>query len=115
MKGDSLRDKLLEAIRGAYPNMYSMERLKALLTEINVERMAIEGKAFKESNMEKRLRELTWLDDNGYAPIRPMKNERGYLMGYIYQEPPRLEFKDVKIEFGGEQGQLAGIDTYRRF
>ena len=109
---DSLKTKLFEAIKGDYPNEYSMERLKALLSEINVERMAIEGKAFKESNMEKRLRELTWEDDNGYAPIRPMKNERGYLTGYLYQEPPRLEFK--RIEFGS-QGQLAGISLGRPY
>ena len=90
---DSLREKLLEAIREAHPNMYSMEKLKVLLSEINVERMATEGKSFKESNMEKRLRELTWEDDNGYAPIRPIKNNRGFLTGYVYQEPPRLEIK----------------------
>jgi len=99
---DSLKTKLFEAIKGAYPNVYSMERLKALLIEINDERMAIEGKAFKESNMEKRLRELTWEDDNGYAPIRPMKNERGYLMGYVYQEPPR----PVEIKFPPKQDAL---------
>lgn len=110
---DSLKTKLFEAIKGEYPKVFSMERLKALLSEINVERMATEGKAFKESNMEKRLRELTWEDDNGYAPIRPMKNERGYLTGYLYQEPPRLDFKNVRIEFGGEQGQLC--ETYRRY
>lgn len=91
---DSLKNKLFEAIKGACPNVYSMERLKVLLTEINDERMAIKGKAFKESNMEKRLRKLTWHDNNGSAPIRPMKNERGYLTGYVYQEPPRpLEIK----------------------
>ena len=81
---------------------YSMERLKALLAGINDERMAIKGKAFKESNMEKRLRELTWEGDNGYAPIRPMKNERGYLMGYVYQEPPR----PVEIKFLPRQDEL---------
>ena len=79
-----------------------MERLKALLTEINDERMAIKGKAFKESNMEKRLRELTWEDDNGYAPMRAIKNERGYLMGYVYQEPPR----PVEIKFPQRQDEL---------
>ncbi len=99
---DSLKNKLFEAIRGDYPNVYSMARLKALLTEINYERMAIKGKAFKESNMEKRLRELTWEDDNGYAPIRPMKNERGYLMGYVYQEPPR----PGEIKFPPRQDKL---------
>lgn len=99
---DSLKNKLFEAIRGDYPNVYSMERLKALLTEINDERMAIKGKAFKESNMEKRLRELSWEDDNGYAPIRPMKNERGYLMGYIYIETPR----PVEIKFPSRQDEL---------
>jgi len=99
---DSLKNKLFEAIKGDYPNVYSMERLKALLTEINDERMAIKGKAFKESNMEKRLRELTWEDDNGYAPMRAIKNERGYLMGYVYQEPPR----PVEIKFPQRQDEL---------
>jgi len=103
---DSLKLKLLEAIKGEHPNVFSMERLKALLTEINVERMESEGKAFKESNMEKRLRELTWKDDNGYAPIRPIKNERGYLTGYVYNEPPRLGFDRVRITLGGMQGSI---------
>ena len=99
---DSLKNKLFEAIKEAYPNGYSMERLKALLIEINDERMAIKGKAFKESNMEKRLRELTWEEDNGYAPIRAMKNKRGYLMGYIYIEPPR----PVEIKILPRQDEL---------
>jgi len=112
---DSLKLKLLEAIKGEHPNVFSMERLKALLTEINVERMATEGKAFKESNMEKRLRELTWKDDNGYSPISPKKNEKGFLIGYVYNEPQRLEFKNINIEFGGEQGQLTGISLGRAY
>lgn len=90
---NSLRNKLFEAIKGAYPNIYSMKELKALLTEINDKRMAMQGKTFKESNMEKRLRELTWKDDNGYSPIRPIKNERGYLVGYIYQKTRPVEIK----------------------
>ena len=89
---------MFETIKGAYPNIYSMKELRALLTEINDKRMAIQGKAFKESNMEKRLRELTWKDDNGYSPIRPIKNERGYLVGYIYREPRSVEIKAVKTQ-----------------
>lgn len=98
---NSLRNKLFEAIKGAYPNIYSMKELRALLTGINDERMSIQGKAFKESNMEKRLRELTWKNDNGYSPIRPIKNERGYLVGYIYQKP-----KPVEIKFARKQNAL---------
>lgn len=100
---DSLKTKLFEAIKGTYPNMFSLERVEDLAREAG----------YKVSNAERRLRELCEENDAGYAPVRTIRNEKGFIVGYIYQEPPRLEFK--KIEFGGEQGQLAGIETCSRY
>jgi len=76
---NSLKTKLFGAVKGTYPNTFSLERVEALAREAG----------YKISNAERRLRELCEEDDNGYAPIRPIKNEKGYIIGYIYQEPPK--------------------------
>lgn len=100
MKG-GLKLKLYEAVKGAYPNEFSLERVNELC----------DGLGKKRSNGERRLRELCEPNETGYAPVRTIRGERDFIIGYLYQEPPRLEFR--KIEFGGEQGQM--FETYRRF
>lgn len=106
MKRSGLKTKLFEAVKGAYPNEFSLESVNELCDEL--------GK--KRSNGERRLRELCEPNETGYAPVRTIRNEKDFIVGYVYQEPPRLEFKkNISIEFGGQQGQLAGIETCRRF
>lgn len=82
MKGDSLKNKLFDAVRNAYPDMFSLSSVEDLAKQ--------EGR--KISNAERRLRELCDGEDPWIIPVR---NEKKYIMGYIYKEPVR------KINFGG--------------
>lgn len=74
---NSLKDKLLQEIKGAYPNMFSIQRVEDLAMR--------EG--YKTSNAERRLRELCGGES---LSIRPIKSEKHYIVGYIYieQKPP---------------------------
>jgi len=97
----SLKGKLFEAIKGGYPNMFSQERVEDLAREAG----------YKVSNAERRLRELCEEDDAGYAPVRATRNEKGFIMGYVYQEPP----KPVVIRIPPKQKPLFDFQgSYRR-
>jgi hypothetical protein len=74
---DSLKNKLFEAIKGDYPNMFSLERVEDLAREAE----------HKVSNAERRLRELCDPNDAGYAPVKAIRNDKGFITGYLYQEP----------------------------
>jgi hypothetical protein len=73
---DSLKTKLFEAIRRAYPNMFSLERVEYLAREAG----------YKVSNAERRLRELCEPNEAGYAPVSAIRNDKGYITGYLYHE-----------------------------
>ena len=72
-----LKQRLFDEVKHAYPNMYSIERVNYLCDELG----------YKRSNGERRLRELCEADDSGYAPVRKVESEKGYIMGYIFIPP----------------------------
>ena len=75
MRG-GLKEKLFEAIKGAYPNMFSLDRVETLTKEMGQ----------KLPTAERRLRELC---EGENPPIRPITNGKEHIMGYIYQETRR--------------------------
>ena len=73
---NSLKTELLDAIKRSYPNLYLMQEMEDLAVR----------KRYKVSNCERRARELVEV-----SLIEPIKNEKGYLTGYILiprQDPP---------------------------
>ncbi|MDQ5987365.1 MAG: hypothetical protein CSYNP_03105 [Syntrophus sp. SKADARSKE-3] len=56
--------------------MFSLERVELLAKQ----------NGYKISNAERRLRELC---DGENPSVRPIRTEKGHIMGYIYIEPPR--------------------------
>ncbi|HPQ42913.1 MAG TPA: hypothetical protein PKZ42_01700 [Syntrophales bacterium] len=88
----SLKSGLFNEIKNAYPNMYSLERVEGY-AKLN---------GYKISNSERRLRELC----EGENPlIRAVRGQKGYIIGYIYQQEKKLEIpvlgtiKDKKIDW----------------
>jgi len=103
-KGDSLKTKLFDAVKGAYPNEFSLESVNELC----------DGLEKKRSNGERRLRELCEPNETGYAPVRTIRNDKGFITGYLYQElklpqrKPEVERKqDALFNY---QGSYAGSD-----
>lgn len=69
--------------------MFSLERVNEICDELG----------YKRSNGERRLRELCEPNGAGYAPVRTIRNEKDFILGYIYNEPP----KPVEIKFEPRQ------------
>lgn len=69
----SLKQQLYKAIKGAYPNMFSIDRAEVLARQLE----------YKISNYERRCRELS--SEN---LIRPIYSDKGskHIMGYIWVE-----------------------------
>ena len=90
----SLKEDLKQAIKNAYPNMYSIERVEALAR--------LRGRRI--SNGERRLRELA-----RKGIVKPVKHQEGYIIGYLYipgsevEVPVVGQIKDERIEWSQEQ------------
>lgn len=83
MKGDKLKAHLNEYIKNAYPRSVTTNEIKAELEKINLVRMKDEGKEYKQSNAERRLRQ------SDSPNIQTLYNDNRSIKGYIYikQEP----------------------------
>jgi len=71
----SLKNLLFSAIQNVYPNALSLDAVNEIC----------DSGGHKRSNGERRLRELS----NGeYPPIKPIKGNRGYIIGYKFVKYP---------------------------
>jgi len=109
MKGDSLRIRLEHALKEKYPDYLTINEVEDICKSC----------CKKMSNAERRFR-FDRKVPKLYIPNKRIWNEKGTaIIGYEWigevLRDKTIDMPVVRIEFGGEQGQLAGISLGRPY
>lgn len=94
----SLKEHLKQAVKNAYPKMLNIEKAE----------LFIRGLDYKVSNGERRLRELS---EGDYPVVKPVKNDKGYIRGYVYLGENDIQEFKVKPKLKSKQAQLLDTTT----